>query len=308
MNHTAIASLLLLFSFAFSFEIARSVDRTSLTLGDPLLFKITATRQQGQKLLFPGPDASFGNFELRDLRSTEEKKGGNIVETYFYTLATFKLGATVIPAMRVVNAADTADAKATAPVDIIINKVGAADTSDIVDIYGQESVGRGFGFYAVIVAVVLLLGLAVYFFDRWLRKKGTSPSAPVVPLSPEEQFEKDMQELESARFLERGEVKEFHLRISEILRRYLGGRLGFEALESTTYELFSAFRAKNMDKAALRFVEEFCEINDPVKFAKWIPDTATSEKLLLLSREIVQRLTPLPAPSSQAAPLTVKTA
>jgi hypothetical protein len=126
-------------------------------------------------------------------------------------------------------------------------------------------------------------------------------NAPAIVLSPEEQFEKDMQALESARYLDKGEIKGFHLRMSEILRRYLGGRLGFEALESTTSELFDQLRRKKTERAVMRLIEEFCDINDPVKFAKWIPGLETSEKLINISREIVRLLTPAKEPVPPSA-------
>ena len=302
MKHTP-AFLLLLVALAAPFEVTRSVDRASLLIGDPVIFNISARKTSGQKLIFPGPDASFSDFELRDLRSREEKKGDASVETYTYTLTVFKLGDVKIPAMRVVSAIDTADAKTTAPVDLTVKEIAAADTSDIIDIYSQESLGRGFWFYAIIISVVVLLGALVFLFDRFFRKNKAVEKIPESVLSPEERFEKDMRELEGARLLEKGDVKEFHFRISEVLRRYLGGRLGFEALESTTHELLNALRDRKTEKPALRLVEEFCDINDPVKFAKWIPDTSTSEKLILLSRDVVRQLA-LPGASAGSAPRT----
>jgi len=281
--------LFLSLSHLFCFELSRSVGRTSITLGDPIHLKVTAIKRPGERLIFPGPHNDFGEFELKDMRSFEKKEGETIIETYEYVLTLFKLGSAKIPGVKVVNAEDTSDFKITEPVEIIVKRVTVADTSDIVDIYGQESIVYGPLFYLSIIAVIIILALMVYLFDKYIRKRKKEEVKEIVTVPPEVQFEKDLNDLIHARHLEKGEVKEFHFRISEILRRYLGARLRFYALESTTSELMGMLREKDVGNNVLKLVENFCEINDPVKFAKWIPKTEESEKLIAISREIVQK-------------------
>lgn len=278
---------------ALPFEATRTVDRTSVTLGDPIIFKITATRTPAEKLIFPGADAPFGDFELKDMRSFEEKDGDRVKEGREYKLALFKLGRAVIPMQKIINAKDTSDKRMTDSVEIIVKKVTVADTSDIVDIHPQARVGYGPLFYMVIIGVILALGLIVYLIDRRLkRRKLKAAEKPAIVLPPEVIFEKELAELLAARLLEKGGVKEFHLRISEILRKYLGGRFGFYALESTTTELMAALKDKGMEPPVLRALDRFCDLNDPVKFAKWVPPTEESEKLIEVCREIADKTTP----------------
>lgn len=292
MRNLGALLLLLLCASALPFELTRSIDRTSLTLGDPLLLKVTAIRKPDEKLIFPGPGASFGDFELKDMRSSEEPRGDKVEETRQYQLTVFKLGSVKIPGLRVVNAKDTADAKVTDSVDIIVKKVNPNDTSDIIDIYGQESVGYGKVFWLTILAVILILALGVYLFDKYVRKRQKpEEKPPEPPVPPEILFEKEIAQLLADSLLEKGLVKEYNLRVSEILRRYLGSRLGFYALESTTTELLAELKKKGLEKDVLRKIESFCEINDPVKFAKWMPPTALSESLVTLAREVAEKTT-----------------
>jgi len=276
-----------------AFELGRTVDRTSVTLGDPITLKLTAIRAPEEKLIFPGPNTSFGDFELKDMRSEEVQKGTQIEESHYYRLLLFKLGSSKIPSLSVKSAKDSNLVKFSDSVEIIVKKVQVADTSDIVDIYGQAKIGYGKWFYLTILGIILFLLVAVYLFDRCIRKrKREVPEAPTIVIPPEEQFEKEIALLLALDLLNKGEVKEFHFRISEILRRYLGARLGFYALESTTSELFAMLKTKAIEPAVMRTIEQFCEISDPVKFAKWIPTTAISENLITLCRDIVQKTTP----------------
>jgi hypothetical protein len=290
--------LFLCSSFAlFAFDLSRSVDRTTVTLGEPLLFKVTALRKPEEKLIFPGPDQGFGDFELRNSRSAEEPKGSLVQETHEYQLVLFKLGGAKIPEVRVINAKDTADHKQTEPVEIVVKAVSGADSGDILDIYGQERIGYGKVFWLTVLGVILLLGIGIYLLDRYVLKRQRpmeKPAEPPVP--PEIQFEKDLAALLAARHLEKREHKEFHLKISEILRRYLGARMGFYALESTTTELLAMLKSKQADREVMHRIESFCEINDPVKFAKWTPSQDMSESLITLAREIKDKTTPKETP------------
>ncbi|OGS34309.1 MAG: hypothetical protein A2293_13540 [Elusimicrobia bacterium RIFOXYB2_FULL_49_7] len=279
---------------ALGFELSRSVDRTSLTLGEPLVLTVTAVKKSGEKLMFPNPESAFGDFELLDKRSREEPAGERVRESHEYRLTVFKLGKVQIPSLKVMNSSDTADAHITEPVEVIVKKVTVADTSDIVDNYGQENLGYGPFFYLIILATLLVLGLGVYWLDRRFRKKKTELTAATkIVLPPEVQFEKELAALLAERLPEKGEIKAFYLKLSEILRRYLGARYHFYALESTTTELLAALQLVNIDGPILRQVEKFCDMNDPVKFAKWIPPVSECETLIVLTREIVNKTTPL---------------
>ncbi|OGJ94160.1 MAG: hypothetical protein A2487_07770 [Candidatus Raymondbacteria bacterium RifOxyC12_full_50_8] len=278
----------------FSFDLTRSVDQTTITLGDMVRLKVTAVRRADEKLVFPGPDADFGQFELKDMRSSEAPSGSLLAETYEYLVTAYTLGTLTMPALTVVNLKDTADRKATDPVEIVVKPVTVKDTSDIVDIYGPESIGFGARFWAALFGIVVALGLLVWLIDRYLlKRKRNEEKKEAPPIPPEKLFEQEIGQLVRDDLLAKGEVKIFHFRISEILRRYIGARLNFYALESTTSELISALKASKTDPKVVRLVEQFCTVNDPVKFAKWIPKSGESENLIILARELVSLTPPL---------------
>ncbi|MBL8027630.1 MAG: hypothetical protein JNL74_14510, partial [Fibrobacteres bacterium] len=132
----------------------------------------------------------------------------------------------------------------------------------------------------------------LFLFDYFFRNKKAAPAPPPPPPEPPQVvFGREIEALIADDLLNKGEVKIFHLRISEILRRYLGSRLNFEALESTTTELMDVLRAKGVSAPVVRKVEAFASVNDPVKFAKWIPASDVSLGLIDYAKEIVQDTT-----------------
>ncbi len=285
--------ILLLILHIQGFELTRSVDRTSLQLGELLTLTLTAERDKNEKLLFPAPDASFGDFELRDMRAEQEEKNGRIIEKKQYSLQVFKLGTVVVPQLVVILATDTAIKKLTDSVSVIVkSSLLPSDTADIQDIHGPLSLPLSRLFWVVIVLVVVLLIVSLLLFDRFVRKRRKvfvpPPPPPEPPLNV---FNREIEGLISAHHLDKGEVKEFHLKLSEILRRFLGARYNFEALESTTTELSQMLKSKGVDAAVMRKLDSFASINDPVKFAKWIPTNDISEALVDAAREIVAATT-----------------
>lgn len=61
--------------------------------------------------------------------------------------------------------------------------------------------------------------------------------------------------------------KMFYFRLSALLRTYLSGRFGVEALEMTTEELLPAVERMAMEKMLKSGINSFLRFSDPVKFA-----------------------------------------
>ncbi|MBL8027041.1 MAG: hypothetical protein JNL74_11555, partial [Fibrobacteres bacterium] len=161
---TLVISALALFSSAF--EVTRSIDRTSVQIGEPLVLTINIDRKPEDKLIYPGPGTSFGDFDLKDMRTEVENKNGRVIEHKQYQLQVFKLGQGVIPQLKVLSATDTADYKLTDSVTIIVKSaLTAADTVDIDDIYAPVSLPLGTSFWVTFFGVLAALVLALFLFD-----------------------------------------------------------------------------------------------------------------------------------------------
>ena len=92
-------------------------------------------------------------------------------------------------------------------------------------------------------------------------------------------------------WLEEGEIKTFHVAVSEAFREYLGGRYGFDSLEMTTEELTSLLETATLRGISMVELGRFLRDTDLVKFAKWRPSIELSEELLERAYDIVRRTT-----------------
>ena len=119
------------------------------------------------------------------------------------------------------------------------------------------------GLGGLIMAIVLL-----FCYIRGNKQKGLKEEY----LPPYIQAEKELNHLETQGLFEKGQVKAYYFRFSEILRRYLEALRGFPAAEMTTEEIV-VHTVKQEDQSLLRLLKHA----DLVKFADTSPTPARKE-------------------------------
>jgi hypothetical protein len=255
------------------------------------------------KVEFPEYSASLGDFTLKDIlidspRITGPGDNVRVVHQAVYLLAPYLSGTYIIPAMTVTFRDKQNDAEVTQlvteEIQVSVQSLLGTDTAtvDIKDIKPPLSLPPNRAQQFLLLGILLLLAiLAVAGLLYW--KKMTNNKVPTeVQPRPEEIALQELDRLLAENLLARGEVKLFHLRISDILRRYIENRFGLKAPERTTEEfLMELSQAKLSENALLgshkALLTDFLTQCDLVKFAKHEPTIAESEKTVVICREFV---------------------
>jgi len=134
-----------------------------------------------------------------------------------------------------------------------------------------------------------------------LRPKGEDKASPALgelPRPPHEVALEALAALEASGLLERGQVKEYHITASDILRTYVEARFRVDALEMTTREVLDGLSAVGADPQLRVGLRTFLEACDLVKFAKARPDAEASKSALELARRIIKESVPAPRPAA----------
>jgi hypothetical protein len=93
--------------------------------------------------------------------------------------------------------------------------------------------------------------------------------------------------IESSPMLERGQVKEYHIEVSEVLRTYVEARFCVPSLEMTTREVVDGLRGVGAPGQFVDGLRRFLDQCDMVKFAKVRPTLEASQEILGLGRDLV---------------------
>lgn len=281
-------------------SVKAEVNRAAITIGDPVEYTVTIKRDPSVQVLspIPAPDASI--LKIRKVQDINSKEGKRIIEGRSYTLTTFKLGDFVLDPVSIQYRSGGGDPQTltTDPIYISVKSVAAGDPKN--DIRGLKMVlnlpkavvaALSIGF----LIALLILALIIY---RRLRKKSGAEDNPKSVLTPEDEAFFNLNQLFDSDLLRRSKIKEYYLRLSEILRIYFERRYGILAVEYTTDEILKALKDKEIARELRVKIQEVLEAADLAKFAKWKPEPAEIVKINQKSKQIVDEAKPGAQPAS----------
>lgn len=142
--------------------------------------------------------------------------------------------------------------------------------------------------------LVIAAGIAAYI----IKKKGglkTIAAPESKPLPPYERAVHQLELLKSRQLCEKGQEKEYYTQLTEILRQYLEGRFGINAMEMTTTQIKRAVRSTLPTDTAPTLMNQVLEMADYVKFAKLRPLPEDNQRAYAQAMAFVEDTKPAPA-------------
>jgi hypothetical protein len=127
-------------------------------------------------------------------------------------------------------------------------------------------VGIGAGALWVLISVVSLI---LYLTGKDKKRAEAKPQKPLDP--PHVEAFRDLTELKDQKLWQNENHREFHIRLSEIIRSYLERRFGMHALEYTTSEIEAQMHLTNAGEDYNDSLIKALRISDMAKFAKAKP-------------------------------------
>lgn len=290
----------LVFAAAAPLGFQRHASPESVLLGEPFTYELTITHPKGHRYeLKRNPE--LGSFELLGQERSRLEGEDRDTTSFKLRMALFALGKQRLPDLgfEVITESGAqewlaegveVEGKSTLPPGAEEKGEGLRDIRPPVEVPVRS--------YRLLWALLSLLGAALLAYAIYRYAKRPRPKALArVPLLPLHQ--RTLAALESLgkeALPAQGRFREFHFRLSEILRGYLGERYGFEALESTSPELLDSLRARSTPGLPMEELGCFCQESDLVKFARAASDPERCKLWLELGYRVVQ-LTPSPPAS-----------
>ncbi len=277
-------------------ELNLSVDKTELTIGEILLLKLELTHAVSEKPTVPFSKKSLGEWTIRRIEGpvTQEIDPGQISEVWECHLSVYRTGEITIPPIEVglVNAAGKRRVLATDPITVKVRSILSQDEDHLKEIKRQAEIAPDYKPFLMFVAVVVAVALLLAKLILALRKRGKhKPKKTVAPAPPPEQLAREaIKTLLARKLIEQGQIKQFYLELSEIVKRYLGISLDILSLERTTEEFVRDLVRSPVCREHCREIHQFLSDCDSVKFAKYIPSPEEIQRVVERSFEIIDKV------------------
>ncbi len=280
------------------------LDKNKITIGDRVKLTIKLSYKNGVKLEQFVPEDNLKSFEVKNYKISKAARKyilfGNYTKKYEYTLSTFTTGVYDIQpfVLKFEQSDGTKGECRTNPLKIevssMLDRESAADIKDIKPPVNFR------GAWLKYLMIILLLLAAIAGFIAWknyLKKEEFYGSLPE-DIDPYEYATSELEKLKGSELVKNGQVKEFYIRLTYIVRVYLSRIFSVNIMDMTTTEAVRALREKDADKKFLVTLREFFDSADLVKFAKYVP----SEKDAYGSFDAASGIVEAVKPEKSAAP------
>jgi hypothetical protein len=285
-------------------------------IGDLLTLEVIVAYPRDHAINLPN-GLDFAPLELVSIAEGEvEVTGSDLRQRFTITLQHFNVGAAEVPSFPITwidpeNAVHTHAVPAHAFVveSLLVNEADPVlRGEDPMISLEYPNVRLAIIIYSVL-AGILLASLIAGLIVLWRRRERPVVLPPPIP--PHEVALAELEALagERERLIAEGAYQDYYLRLTEIAKRYLGGRFGFEALDRTTEEIQDLLsrgqvRLEPLDaKQVLAFLQD-CDL---VKFARLSPPDDEAREALSVVREMVEvsmprPVSPTPSDANEPAP------
>jgi hypothetical protein len=257
-------------------SVKTSLDHLTITVGDLVRVTLEVHRPNDLKIQPPALERELGEWIVRQFKQVASSKSepGWSTETFELELTIYKTGEFQIPplSLGLVGSDGTKGVVSSSPVKVKVESVLGSRDSVLKDLKPQAEILPDYKPFLLFLAAVGAFSVLIFQLVRHFRKRQRiTVSLPVDTRTPEEIAREALKRLLARQLIEQGLFKVFYLGISEIIKRYLGVRLGIISLERTTEEILDDLRSIGLSENHYRVTRTFLEDCDLVKFAKYHP-------------------------------------
>ena len=139
------------------------------------------------------------------------------------------------------------------------------------------------------VLLLALLAFGIWYWSKHRKVKvdenGNIVRGPVIP--PYDKAVDDLKRLREEKPWQSGKVKEYFSSLTDIVREYIEGQFGVNAIEMTTDDILEEVKPLRFSKETYNKLKETMEVADLVKFAKYSASALESDTALTDMTEFV---------------------
>lgn len=271
-----------------------SIDTTRILIGDQVNILLELEQNKKDKYQFPFiKDTIITNLEILSLSQidTQELDQDRILLRQRILITSFDTGFYVIPRFYFPNLEGFDSLRSEAlPLEVLTLEIDT--TKGITDIKLPYDVPVTFmEVLPYLIVGILLIGIiiAIWYMLRKRKHKPAEEPIHVKPVEPAHLWAlRNLDSLAQEKLWQKGKIKLYHSRLSEILRYYIEYRFDIRAMEQITSEIMTAFEKQaSLSEDIYDSLHQSLEQSDLVKFAKWNPLPDENERSMETAYEFI---------------------
>ena len=261
-------------------DFRAGVNRDTMTIGDPIIFRMRLVRDRDDAATFEWDDSFPAPFEIVEKRPVQSvsQDGGRVEETTDMVLTIFQLGEVVIPpvTLKYVLASGDSGQISSRDIPVTIQSVKSPGETDIRDVKPPVDIKAKVPAWAwlTLAGFLGLVALLVWWIGQRKRRD------IVVPPPPPINWMAELGKVKKMDLVQQGLYKQYFSLLSDILRRCLKAKTPVRAVEETTYEIARDLRADGVEDSFVQQIEAFLRLADSVKFAKFAPGRDVAQETM----------------------------
>jgi len=276
-------------------------DSNKIEIGDHLAMKLVVNAPKDYWVQWPTFDGdSIGRIDIIKMDKIDTARlGDKTIYSQTVTISAYDEGQYFFSPMKVYYKNNSTGAIDTAYTNDWLLQVStiAVDTSKpIKPIKAPLKVEyqiREFLWWIVALVAFIIAAIVGYFLYKKYKKKPTVVVRPRPSDPPHIWAQKELRKLEQDKLWQKDEVKQYHSRLTDILRYYLEYRYDYYAMESTTGEIQEELNRLNIPLNACEKIMETLRLADFVKFAKLNPAPDQNTKSLSEAYSFIEMTKPM---------------
>ena len=288
--------LVLIFSynlFAQQISVTASTDTTDYLIGDQIHYTLLINMDNEVFIINPFFRDSLKNIDVIETPDpiVEENENAKTVR-YNYVLSRFDSAQVTIPPIRIeyrTKSDSTLNFALSNSVTFNVHRMNVAMEEQIKDIKPPI---RLFNYLFIIYILIALIALVIGYFIyiKYFKNKPQPEIKPIVEKIPLHQLTlRKLDQLEKEELWQKGFVKDYHSKITDIIREYFEKQFKLPALERTTTESLKLLSKHPQGIKVIDITSQFLSNADLVKFAKFTPLENVNREMMTQAKEIVKK-------------------
>jgi hypothetical protein len=261
-------------------RVTLDIDKKDISIADRINLTISVEIEEDYKVDMPSFGDKLEQFGIVDYRNEQPELKGESIKliSRSYVLEPFLSGEYKISPMKIFfyREQEGQEEKHHIETPEVVVDVRSLLPGDIKDLKLNEIIPPlpypvSYKIWIWTGAGLLLISVSAVLFFLY-RKRLKRNGAPAVRLKAHEVAYNELKALVDENLIEKGDIKQFYLKLSAIIRRYIENRFGLRAPEQTTEEFLSGLEnAFDFPAEYKPLLNNFLKHCDLVKFAKFEP-------------------------------------